>query len=111
METRLPGYRAIADEVWHQTGGRIDGLVQSVGPAGSIRAVGESLRRRDARIRIVAVEPMESAVRSGGPTDAPEIDGIGAGFIVPRCRGGAGAPDRAGVDAGRHSDAVSADSR
>ncbi len=71
--------------------GRIDAFVQSVGPAGSIRGVGEAPRRHDARIRIVAVEPAESAVRSGGPTDAPKIDGIGAGFIVPLCRGGAGA--------------------
>jgi cysteine synthase A len=88
-EDQLAGYRAMAEEIWHQTEGRIDGFVQSVGSAGSIRGVGEVLRRHDARIRIVAVEPAESAVLSGGPTGAHKIDGIGAGFIVPLWREGA----------------------
>jgi cysteine synthase len=80
---QLAAYRTMADEIWTQTGGRIDGFVQSVGTAASLRGVAEGLRRRGARVRIVAVEPSESAVLSGGPTGAHKIDGVGAGFVVP----------------------------
>jgi cysteine synthase A len=73
----------MADEIWSQTGGRIDGFVQSVGSAGSLRGNAEALRRRNPRIRIVAVEPSESAVLSGGKPGAHKIDGVGAGFVVP----------------------------
>jgi cysteine synthase len=80
---QLGAYHAMADEMWDQTGGRIDGFVQSVGTAASLRGVAEALRRHDPRITIVAVEPSESAVLSGGPTGAHKIDGVGAGFVVP----------------------------
>jgi cysteine synthase A len=83
---QLPGYRALAEEIWTGTGGAIDCFVQSVGTAGSIRGAAEGLRRRQPRIRIVAVEPAESPVLSGGPTGAHKIDGIGAGFVVPLWR-------------------------
>ncbi len=73
----------MAEEIWTQTGGRIDGFVQSVGTAASLRGIAEALRRRNERIRIVAVEPAESPVLSGGQTGAHKIDGIGAGFVVP----------------------------
>ena len=69
-----------------QTGGRIHGFVQSVGTAASLRGIGEALRRRNEQIRIVAVEPAESPVLSGGQTGAHKIDGIGAGFVVPLWR-------------------------
>jgi cysteine synthase A len=85
---QLAAYHALAEEIWTQTDGRIDGFVQSVGTAASLRGTGEALRRRDARIRIVAVEPAESAVLSGGPSGAHKIDGIGAGFVVPLWRDG-----------------------
>lgn len=61
----------------------MDGFVQSVGTAASLRGIAEGLRRHDGRINIVAVEPAESAVLSGGPSGAHKIDGIGAGYIVP----------------------------
>jgi cysteine synthase A len=80
---QLAAYHAMADEIWAQTGGRIDGFVQSVGTAASLRGVAEGLRRHDERIAIVAVEPAESAVLSGGPSGAHKIDGIGAGYVVP----------------------------
>jgi cysteine synthase A len=80
---QMAAYRTMADEIWSQTGGAIDGFVQSVGTAASLRGVAEALRRRDARIRIVAVEPSESPVLSGGPPGAHKIDGVGAGFVVP----------------------------
>jgi cysteine synthase A len=80
---QFAAYHAMADEIWDQTGGRIDGFVQSVGTAASLRGVAEALRRHDRRITVVAVEPSESPVLSGGPTGAHKIDGVGAGFVVP----------------------------
>jgi len=83
---QLAAYHKMADEIWRQTGGEIDGFVQSVGTAASLRGTGEALRRRNEKIRIVAVEPSESPVLSGGPAGAHKIDGVGAGFVVPLWR-------------------------
>ena len=80
---QIAAYHELAEEIWSQTGGRIDGFVQSVGTAASLRGTGEALRRRNERIRIAAVEPAESPVLSGGAAGAHKIDGIGAGFVVP----------------------------
>ncbi|MEO8558434.1 MAG: cysteine synthase family protein, partial [Rhodospirillales bacterium] len=82
----LVAYHRMADEIWRQTDGRVDGLVQSVGTAGSLRGIGEALRQRHDAIEIVAVEPAESAVLSGRPSGAHKIDGIGAGYTVPLWR-------------------------
>jgi cysteine synthase A len=79
----LAAYHRMAEEIWAQTKGKVDGFVQSVGTAGSVRGNAEGLRRRNESIRIVAVEPSESAVLSGGPTGAHKIEGVGAGFVVP----------------------------
>jgi cysteine synthase A len=79
----IAAYHRMGEEIWTQTEGQVDGLVQCVGTAGSLRGVGEALRRRNQGIRIVAVEPSESAVLSGGSTGAHKIEGIGAGFVVP----------------------------
>src|SRR3712207_9191512 len=62
---------------------RSDAFVQSVGSGGCIRGNAETLRGHDQRVRLVAVEPSESAVLSGGASGAHNIDGIGAGFVVP----------------------------
>jgi cysteine synthase A len=83
---QLAAYAAMAEEIWAQTDGRLDGFVQCVGSGASLRGTAEALRERDGRIRIVAVEPAESAVLSGGPTGAHKIDGVGAGFVVPLWR-------------------------
>jgi cysteine synthase A len=83
---QLAAYHSLAEEIWAQTGGRIDGFVQSVGTAASLLGTAEGLRRHDERIAIVAVEPAESPVLSGGKTGAHKIDGIGAGFVVPLWR-------------------------
>jgi cysteine synthase A len=82
-EDQLAAYHKLGEELWTQTKGQIDGFVQSVGTAASIRGIGEALRRHKDQIRIVAVEPSESPVLSGGQTGAHKIDGIGAGFVVP----------------------------
>ncbi len=83
---QLRAYDTLADEIWAQTGGVVDGFVQSVGTAASLRGTGEALRRRKAEIRIIAVEPAESPVLSGGKAGAHKIDGIGVGFVPPLWR-------------------------
>lgn len=83
---QLAAYDRLAAEIWEQMGGRIDGFVQSVGTAASLRGTGEALLRRDPKIALMAVEPAESAVLSGGPTGAHKIDGVGAGYVVPLWR-------------------------
>jgi len=82
-QDQMAAYSKMAEEIWEQTGGQIDGFVQSVGTAASIRGIAEGLRRRSAKLRVVAVEPTESPVLSGGNPGAHRIDGIGAGFVVP----------------------------
>lgn len=85
---QLAAYDILAEEIWTQTGGRIDGYVQSVGSAASFRGTAEALKRKRGELTAVAVEPAESAVLSGGPPGAHKIDGIGAGFVVPLWREG-----------------------
>jgi cysteine synthase A len=85
---QVGGYHAMADEIWQQSGGRVNAFVQCVGTAGSLRGHAEQLRSHDASVQIVAVEPRESAVLSGGPSGAHKIDGVGAGFLVPLWREG-----------------------
>ncbi|PYI93603.1 MAG: cysteine synthase [Verrucomicrobia bacterium] len=80
---QLHAYHAMADEIWTQTDGKIDGFVQMVGTAASLRGIGEGLRRHNKQVRLVAVEPSESAVLSGGKPGVHKIDGVGAGFVVP----------------------------
>jgi cysteine synthase A len=80
---QLGAYHAMAEEIWNQAEGKIDGFVQMVGTAASLRGIAERLRTYNDRIRIVAVEPSESAVLSGGKPGAHKIDGVGAGFVVP----------------------------
>jgi cysteine synthase A len=80
---QLSAYHTMAGEIWRQTCGRIDAFVQSTGTAASIRGIAHVLRRNNGDIRIVAVEPKESAVLSGGKTGAHRIEGVGAGFVVP----------------------------
>jgi cysteine synthase len=80
---QLSAYHAMAEEIWRQAGGRIDAFVQSTGTAACIRGVAERLRRRKPDIRIVAVEPEESAVLSGGRSGVHRIEGVGAGLVVP----------------------------
>ena len=84
--SQLPAYRRLAEEIWRQAEGRVDGFVQSVGTAASFRGTAEELRRHNPNIQAIAVEPAESPVLSGGKSGAHKIDGIGAGFVVPLWR-------------------------
>ena len=83
---QINAYLAMAEEIWTQCDGEVDAFVQSVGTAASLRGTSEGLRRRKKEIRVVAVEPAESPVLSGGRTGAHKIDGVGAGFVVPLWR-------------------------
>jgi len=80
---QLTCYERMADEIREQANGRVSAFVQSVGTAGSLRGISSRLRAQDAGIRIVAVEPAESAVLSGGTSGSHKIEGTGAGFVVP----------------------------
>jgi len=80
---QVGAYTKMADEIWEQTGGRISTFVQSVGTCGSLRGTATRLREHDPDIRVIAVEPAESAVLSGGPSGSHRIEGTGAGFVVP----------------------------
>ena len=70
-----------AEEIWRDTGGRIDAFVTSVGTGGTLTGCGALLKARNPEIRIVAVEPEDSQVLSGGRPGQHLIEGIGAGFI------------------------------
>ena len=79
----ITGYYPLGEEIWKQTEGKIDAFVQCVGTAASLRGVATVLKRYKPSVQIIAVEPAESAVLSGGQTGAHNIEGTGIGYIPP----------------------------
>jgi len=79
----LAGYHPLGEEIWRQTEGSVDAFVHSVGTSASLRGTGTVLKEHKPGVRIVAVEPAESPVLSGGPPGPHRIEGIGIGWIPP----------------------------
>lgn len=82
----IPGYHPIGEEIWTQTDGAVDAFVHSVGTSASLQGVAAVLRKNNPGVRIIAVEPAESAVLSGGQPGAHKMEGIGIGYTPPLWR-------------------------
>lgn len=79
----IAGYYPLAEEIWTQTNGELDAFVQCVGTAASSRGVATVLKRYKPNLKIIVVEPGESAVLTGGQPGPHKIEGVGIGYAPP----------------------------
>lgn len=82
-EDTIAGYFPLGEEIWTQTKGEVDAFVHSVGTAASSRGVATALKRHKPDVKVVIVEPAESAVLSGGEPGPHKIEGVGIGYTPP----------------------------
>ena len=73
--------RSTAEEIWADTKGEVDAVISGVGTGGTLTGVGSVLKNRKTGLQMIAVEPEDSAILSGGPAGPHSIQGIGAGFV------------------------------
>ncbi|MDH5748336.1 MAG: cysteine synthase A [Rhodospirillales bacterium] len=73
--------RTTAEEIWNDTDGQVDVVISGVGTGGTLTGVGQGLKARKPEVRMIAVEPEDSPVLSGGVPGPHKIQGIGAGFV------------------------------
>ncbi len=79
----IAGYYPLGEEIWKQTNGDVDVFIQSVGTAASLRGTATVLKNHNPKIKVIAVEPGESPVLSGGQPGPHKIEGVGIGYTPP----------------------------